>query len=50
MRVAVTFHISFKYVLEPNIFYPVPHPQSFSNFVLFIIYLFTDAFHTSECI
>jgi hypothetical protein len=50
MRVAVTFHISSRYVLEPNIFDPVTHSQSFSHFMLFIIYLFTDALHTSEYI
>ena len=50
MRVAVTFHISSRYILEPYTFHPVPHLQSFSHLKLFIIYLFTDALYTSECI
>jgi hypothetical protein len=46
----VTFHISSKYILEPYIFYPVPHSKLFSHFLLLFIYLLTDAFHNSEYI
>jgi hypothetical protein len=30
----VTFHISSKYILEPYIFYPVPHSKLYSHFML----------------
>jgi hypothetical protein len=48
MRVAVNFNISSKYVLEPYIFYLVPHSQFLISCYLLFIYLFTDALLTSE--